>query len=183
LIDFLADSNVFRRSFYSIGLQSSSQTARMVHDTFWAAATSWNVNATVYYTFQPITTEWAQASKTAGGDVLSLDPSKGNLMCKFQRMPNHTAAQSTDDSCTALLLSATWTDATDDAAILRFFQNVSKNITRKAKLMGQSYDFAYLNDAAADEKPFTLYGGGSSLPKLKQIAMKYGKSIVSSCIS
>jgi hypothetical protein len=75
----------------------------------------------------------------------------------------------------ALLFSGTWSDPSIDDDIISFFTTVGNSIEKKALAMKQSYDFVYLNDASSNEKPFSVYGKGSSLKKLKAIARKYGK--------
>lgn len=74
----------------------------------------------------------------------------------------------------ALLFSGTWSDPKIDNDVNAFFSTVGDSIRKEALAMNQAYDFVYLNDASGNEKPFSVYGGGFSLNKLKKIARKYG---------
>lgn len=54
-------------------------------------------------------------------------------------------------------------------------KGVTANLTARAKAMGLYYPFVYMNDAAAGQNPFPLYGKGKSLPRLLAVQEKYDR--------
>lgn len=66
-----------------------------------------------------------------------------------------------------------WENESDDAQMIAWGKDIVADLTQKAKAAGVYYPFIYMNDAAAGEKPFPLYGKGKSLPLLKAIQQKY----------
>lgn len=75
----------------------------------------------------------------------------------------------------ALLLYAQWQNTADDELVNDFAKKCIANTDAEAKSKGLYYHFIYLNDAAKWQDPFSFYGGGKSLPKLKKIAKNYGE--------
>lgn len=76
----------------------------------------------------------------------------------------------------AVLVTAVWDNAADDALVNQFTRTQGDLLIRKAKAAGVYYPFVYLNDAAKGEKPYVFYGKGKSLPRMKQISRKYDPS-------
>lgn len=76
-------------------------------------------------------------------------------------------------TCTGTLIAYHWENESDDAQMIAWGRGIVANLTEKAKAAGLYYPFIYMNDAAAGEKPFPLYGKGKSLPRLKAIQRKY----------
>ena len=66
-----------------------------------------------------------------------------------------------------------WTDEKDGEFMRSFIKDTVALIEEKAKAAGVYYPFVYLNDAAGGQAVFEHYGGGESLPKMKQISKKY----------
>ena len=54
-----------------------------------------------------------------------------------------------------------------------FIKETVATIEKKAKAADVYYPFVYLNDAVAEETVFEHYGGGKSLPKMKEISKRY----------
>lgn len=71
-------------------------------------------------------------------------------------------------------ISSFWMDAADDEAVFEFHIRATAAITTAAKAQGLDYDFLYVNDADPIQEPFRFYGKGRSLPKMRQVAKKYG---------
>ncbi|KAI5203357.1 hypothetical protein E4T39_04194 [Aureobasidium subglaciale] len=149
----LFNDRSLRRTFYTIGMKATPETARIAYNTFMSGARALTVDASLFLTYQPISKSWITAAKQKGGDAFDLNPSNGNLM--------------------ALEFSASWARAADDYKVLSFFRKTAANITSQAKKLGMGYDFEYLNDAATGQNPFPTYGGGKSLPKLQKIAKDF----------
>lgn len=63
--------------------------------------------------------------------------------------------------------------ASDDAYLLHFLTSLVEKIDIASKKAGLFYPFIFLNDAGIGQSPFPLYGGGSSLEKMRTIARKY----------
>lgn len=76
-----------------------------------------------------------------------------------------------------MLYGANWVNEKDDDVVNDFIKKVIDTLDAKSKAAGLYYDFIYLNDAAPSQTTQTLpkYGGGKSLPRLKEIASRYGK--------
>lgn len=73
----------------------------------------------------------------------------------------------------ALLLAASWSSESDDAYLLAFLTSLVRSIDSASKATGLYYPYIFLNDAGKGQSPFPLYGGGRSLPKMKDTARKY----------
>lgn len=82
----------------------------------------------------------------------------------------------TTDIPAAFNLYVRWSNASDDSAITQFAQQVLRELDRRSQSLGLYYPFAYLNDAGSGENVFLLYGGGKSLPRMRQIRQKYDPS-------
>ncbi|KAI1744492.1 hypothetical protein F4680DRAFT_468438 [Xylaria scruposa] len=146
----------FRQLFWSISFKGDPRAIRIANETLVDladAALSGIPNATVAFTYQPVSKAWLQASKASGNNVLDLDPKDGAFV--------------------AGLLACTWQDKADDAAIHAFARNFSSAVENKTRALELFHPFAYLNDAAPEQKPFETYGQGKSLPRLRRIRDKY----------
>lgn len=75
-----------------------------------------------------------------------------------------------------------WLDETDDPVVAQFAQDVLQALDSKSKALGLYYPFVYLNDAGAGENPFSLYGNGTSLPKLRDTRRKYDPTGMFQCL-
>lgn len=80
---------------------------------------------------------------------------------------------SANDQTSAILISTAWSDAVDDDIVYSFSRDAGAKLIQEAKTAGQYYPFIYLNDAAKGQNPFSLYGKGKSLPRLKQVRRRY----------
>jgi hypothetical protein len=74
---------------------------------------------------------------------------------------------------TAGLIAVQWSDPADDARINTLCVEATAEIKKQTTKLGLYVDFVYLNDAGASQKPYSTYGGGKSLPRLKRIQNKY----------
>ena len=73
-------------------------------------------------------------------------------------------------------ISSFWSNAADDEAVFDFHIRATAAITTAAEAKGLNYDFLYVNDANPVQDPFQYYGNGRSLPRMRNIAKKYGMS-------
>lgn len=50
-----------------------------------------------------------------------------------------------------------------------FADDMLRQLSQAATARGLAYPFIFLNDAAAGQNPFPLYGGGKSLARMKAV--------------
>lgn len=62
--------------------------------------------------------------------------------------------------------------------MIGFSEAVAASMTEKAQSMGLYYPFIYVNDAAAGQNPYPLYGKGRSLPRMRAIQRRYDRDRV-----
>ena len=55
----------------------------------------------------------------------------------------------------------------------QFATAVLTSVERQARARGLLYPFLFMNDAAAGEQILQSYGGGKSLPRLREIRRRY----------
>ncbi|KAF4556518.1 FAD-binding domain-containing protein 57 [Elsinoe fawcettii] len=152
-------SRASRRLFASTAIKVSPETVNILNQTFTdnvsrqLAGLSDKTNSTVTLAIQPITRQWLQAAKDAGGDAIDLDPTGG---------PFITA-----------LFTAQWENPSDDKLIRKIANGFIDRLDKAAKTKGLSYPFRYMNDAVRGEQIYQGYGGGKSLPRLKKIQKQY----------
>ncbi|KAI3316785.1 hypothetical protein HD806DRAFT_419792 [Xylariaceae sp. AK1471] len=147
-----------RQLFTSVSFYPDPRAIRIANETFVELAyqeLSSIPNATIAFTYQPVSRDWLKASKASGHNVLDLDPKSGTFI--------------------AGLISTTWTNAADDAVVNRLSQRVASTIELRTRALGLYCPFIYLNDAGPLQKPFETYGGGGSLPRLRAIQSKYDR--------
>ncbi|KAI0163980.1 hypothetical protein GGR57DRAFT_271805 [Xylariaceae sp. FL1272] len=147
-----------RQLFWSVSFATDPRAIEIANHTLVTLADealSTIPDATVAFTYQPVSKSWLQASKASGHNVMDLNPKDGPFI--------------------AGLIACTWTEEADDVAIHAFTKKVASTIERKTKALNLSHPFVYLNDAAPEQKPFETYGAGKSLPKLRSIRNIYDK--------
>lgn len=101
---------------------------------------------------EPIPRTLLTTSFSKGGDSLGLTPSEGPLL--------------------VVLLTATWTNAADDAIVSDAANALFDAINADAKALGAYSGFKYLNYAAITQDPIEGYGS-SSKAKLQAASKKY----------
>lgn len=72
-----------------------------------------------------------------------------------------------------MILPTIWQDEKDDEFMHSLIREIVAVIEQKAKAAGVYYPFVYVNDAVWEQTVFEHYGGGKSLPKMKQISKRY----------
>lgn len=102
--------------------------------------------------FQPEPTVITSKAAANGGNSLGLDVSDGNLF--------------------NVLLTATWDDAADDAAVNKQAQLLFSKAAAKAKELGVSNPYLYLNYAAPWQDPISGYGPAAKA-SLQAASKKY----------
>ncbi|KAI8623347.1 hypothetical protein F5Y19DRAFT_458953 [Xylariaceae sp. FL1651] len=145
-----------RQLYWSISFYPDRRAISIANKTVFELAfqdLSSIVDATVAFTYQPVSKDWLKASQASGHNVLDLDPKSGTFI--------------------AGLIASTWSNAADDAKMNKFTRRVAATIERRTRELGLYYHFIYLNDAGSPQRPFATYGGGKSLPKLRAIQAKY----------
>ncbi|KAF2492610.1 FAD-binding domain-containing protein, partial [Lophium mytilinum] len=161
--DFVAEGaasgqalNIVSNAFHCTSFKASAETVRLINTTVVPEVQKSLAKvpgAQIAFNMQPLSKGWFEAAKKAGGDAIDLDPADGSII--------------------VLNLYTRWSKAADDDKVARWAKNVLQELQDKAKAVGLYYPFIYLNDAAAGEEPFPLYGKGKSLQKMKQIRKKY----------
>ncbi|TAQ84198.1 hypothetical protein B7494_g7474 [Chlorociboria aeruginascens] len=106
-------------------------------------------------TFQPFSKAMLAASAAAGGNVLGLSPSQGNLV--------------------AVGFTIQWDDIADDAVITAASEAFPKQVQALAATYGLQNDYLYLNYAVEGSDPITAYGA-SNVAKLQAASKKYDPS-------
>ncbi|KAI1355393.1 hypothetical protein F5Y01DRAFT_327106 [Xylaria sp. FL0043] len=145
-----------REIYSSFSFYPDPRAIRIVNETVFELASpvlSKIPNSTVSLTYQPVSQDWLEASKTSGNNALDLDPGLGTFI--------------------AGLLTITWTDAAEDATVNSLAQRIVRTVERRTLALGLYYPFIYLNDAGPSQRPFETYGGGRSLYRLQAIRAKY----------
>lgn len=104
------------------------------------------------FTFQPIPTLITSVAKNRGGNSLGLDPEDGNLM--------------------NVLLTASWDNEADDAAIEKQTKIVFAQAKAEAQTMGLFNQYEYLNYAAEWQDPIAGYGEDVKM-QLQRVSRKY----------
>jgi hypothetical protein len=123
---------------------------------------------------QPITTSWLQAARDAGGDAIDLDPADGPFLSK-STCPSLHLRRCELTNTPATLITIQWSSPADDAAVQKIASDFISRLDKASKAAGLYYPFRYMNDATHGQEIFNLYGGGSSLPKLRKIQKKYDR--------
>ncbi|KAI0516777.1 FAD-binding domain-containing protein [Xylaria bambusicola] len=146
-----------RQLFWAITLKADRQSIAIANRTFYSGAFAdlgGVEGLSLVVSYQSLTSVWLQKSKEKGGNLMGLDPER-------------------DGGSFATILISTWSREEDDEAILAFTRKASGIIEAETKKLGLFNPFIYLNDAAKDQKPFERYAGGTNLPRLRDIQVKY----------
>jgi hypothetical protein len=69
-------------------------------------------------------------------------------------------------------MSSRWANAADDAAILKFFSTIIKQVKAEAKSKGVDNEYIYMNYASQFEDPISSYGA-ANVARLRAISKKY----------
>lgn len=75
-------------------------------------------------------------------------------------------------------MTSQWTNAEDDAIMRNFSVQTIASLENASKEQGIYYPFIYLNDAGEGTSVYPLYGGGKSLPRMKNIRQRYDPDAV-----
>lgn len=59
--------------------------------------------------------------------------------------------------------------------MIAFSESAAADLRQRAAGLGLDYPFIYVNDAAAGQDPFPLYGRGRSLRRMRAIQRKYDR--------
>lgn len=102
--------------------------------------------------FQPMPTAITSKAASLGGNSLGLSAADGNLF--------------------NLLLTVSWDDIADDAAIEQHAKNLFQQSEDEAKKLGLFNKYLYLNYAASWQDPFSGYGAAVKA-KLQAVSKKY----------
>ncbi|KAI4265899.1 MAG: hypothetical protein L6R38_009101 [Xanthoria sp. 2 TBL-2021] len=149
-----AFSNDQRRLFRATSVKRSSEAVELAQRVFDTESSKLRtvVNGSVTITYQYMTQTCVDAAH-ANGNTIDLKPTDGPLV--------------------AILLSAAWSSASDDAYLLDFLTLLVNSIDSASKTAGLYYQYIFLNDAGKGRSPFPTYGRGRSLPVMKAIAKEY----------
>lgn len=101
---------------------------------------------------QAITDGQLAGMQKNGGNALGLDRSKGPFF--------------------VMNMSSRWSNAADDAAILKFFSSIIKTVKAEAKSKGLDNEYIYMNYASQFEDPISSYGA-QNVDRLRRISKKY----------
>jgi hypothetical protein len=102
---------------------------------------------------------------------LSLEPLPPAIYKRAKR-PNSLGLSDRSKALVITLLSASWTDATDDAKVQKAAQDLFDGIEKDARAL-RAYDpFVYVNYAAPWQDPIASYGHDSVL-KLREVQDKF----------
>lgn len=101
---------------------------------------------------QAITDGQLAGMQKNGGNALGLDRSKGPFF--------------------VMNMSSRWSNAADDAAILKFFCSIIKTVKAEAKSKGLDNEYIYMNYASQFEDPISSYGA-QNVDRLRRISKKY----------
>ncbi|KAK7178807.1 Bifunctional solanapyrone synthase 4 [Paraphaeosphaeria sporulosa] len=144
-----------RTLFWMTSLKMTLESVYLMNDTFVSAAVSQlNIPGLfVAMSFQPITLSHMEAAREAGGDAIDLDPADGPIL--------------------AALIVTGWQNTEDDEVVEKFSINTLGRLDELAGAANLSYPFTFLNDAGRSQKVFGQYGGGKSLPRMRDIARAY----------
>lgn len=150
-------TNDMRRLFRAISVRCSPQAVDLVQQIFIEESTRLRniTGGTVTVTYQYLSQSFVDAAHTAG-DAIDLDPSNGALI--------------------AITVGSSWELSSDDAYLLDFLTSLVEIMESKTRAAGLYYPFIFLNDAGHGQRPFELYGRGTSLPRMRQIAKQYDPS-------
>jgi FAD/FMN-containing dehydrogenase len=101
---------------------------------------------------QAITNGQLAGMQKNGGNALGLNASKGPYF--------------------VMNMSSRWSNAADDAAILKFFSTIVKTVKAEAKSKGLDNEYIYMNYASQFEDPISSYGA-ANVDRLRRISKKY----------
>ncbi|KAH3950843.1 hypothetical protein HBI25_174980 [Parastagonospora nodorum] len=101
---------------------------------------------------QAITEGQLAGMQKNGGNALGLNPSKGPYF--------------------VMNMSSRWTNAADDAAILKFFSTIIKTVKAEAQSKGLDNEYIYMNYASQFMDPISSYGA-KNVDRLRRISKKY----------
>lgn len=87
-----------------------------------------------------------------GGNALGLNTSKGPYFI--------------------MNMSSRWSNAADDAAILKFFSTIIKTVKEEARKNGVDNEYIYMNYASQFEDPISSYGK-ENVERLGSLSRKY----------
>lgn len=106
---------------------------------------------------QSITAGQLKGMQKNGGNALGLDASKGPFF--------------------VMNMSSRWTNAADDAAILKFFSTIIKQVKAEAQRRGLDNQYIYMNYGSQFQDPIGSYGS-ANVNRLRSISHKYDPSQV-----
>lgn len=66
-----------------------------------------------------------------------------------------------------------WSKSSDDETAFAFMRNILPKLKEVLVERDLYYDFIYLGDAAPGQYPYSTYGKGASLPRMKMIQAAY----------
>ncbi|KAF9894897.1 hypothetical protein FE257_004519 [Aspergillus nanangensis] len=147
-----------RQQFFTVSFKADPRAVSIVnHTVFDQARTTLQhvADLSISFSFQPISKAWIEAAKARGGDAMDLDPNDAPFI--------------------AGLMSSTWSNAADDAAVRDFSRKAATSIRQQTAALGLGHSFLYLNDAGVGQTPFRSYGNGGSLKRLQAIQRKYDR--------
>jgi hypothetical protein len=101
---------------------------------------------------QAITSGQLAGMQKNGGNALGLNPAKGPFF--------------------VMNMSSRWANATDDAAILKFFSTIIKIVKAEAQSKDLDNEYIYMNYASQFEDPISSYGA-ANVDRLRSISKKY----------
>ncbi|KAL9079320.1 MAG: hypothetical protein Q9157_001796 [Trypethelium eluteriae] len=107
------------------------------------------------WSFEPIVPAITSKSAPKGGNMLNLDPAEGPLML--------------------CLLSASWSNSTDDALVKGVAARVLADVERTSKRLGVYHPFQYLGYAASTQDPLRSYGT-KNVRFMERVSKTYDRS-------
>ncbi|OAL04330.1 FAD-binding domain-containing protein [Phaeosphaeriaceae sp. SRC1lsM3a] len=143
-----------RQTQWDVTLKGDRELFNFLINTFYSLLPNVQNLAGAFPTIsiQAITDGQLAGMQKNGGNALGLNRSKGPFF--------------------VMNMSSRWSNAADDAAILKFFSTIIKTVKAEAKSKGLDNEYIYMNYASQFEDPISSYGQ-QNVERLRRISKKY----------
>jgi hypothetical protein len=119
---------------------------------------------------EPVTPDYLVAARQNGGDPMDLDPADGGFISKSDVVAIIDTMLTTE---TVANYYIAYSDPKMDALAAKYIQDLTRLVEEEATKANLLYPFHWLNTNGASEAVFPFYGKGKSLPRMKEISLKY----------
>ena len=146
---------MFSQLWATTTVKCNTEFLLQVHDLWQSKQTNLETikDLTTALTAQPLPLAFSRGTPHLGGNSLGLDATS-------------------DGPLILLLLTAKWTDASDDNEVQAVVEGMLEAIDSAAKSAGTYHRFRYLNYAAGWQDPFEGYGTANKT-RLQEVSRKY----------